>query len=156
MNDILTNYDITDICMQLGIKLNGIYMRDKLNNKNFYDGNYIFNLDKSGNGGTHWVASYNADNDNIFYYDSYGFYPPENIYNTMLKEKENIFVNMRQQQPLDSNRCGYYCILFLVYMNNTRIKEPFKRFTKFLEIFDYDNLDNNDEVKDIILNKIKK
>ena len=53
-NKDLTNFQIQNICNQVGIKLNGIYMRNECP-KTLANGNYIFNLESASKSGSHWV-----------------------------------------------------------------------------------------------------
>ncbi len=56
----------------------------------------------------------------IFYYDSFGVVPPQNIYNISLKNSLNLFYIDKHDQNLDATSCGWWCIAFLYYMNTTK------------------------------------
>ena len=71
-----TDSQLEDVCLYKNIDLTGIYMINDFDfNKN---GNYILNLDNDDRGGTHWVACI-INNKYIFYFDSFGYKPPEII-----------------------------------------------------------------------------
>ena len=67
---LLTNIEIQKY-YQNEPKFNGVYSRD--NFTEIKDGAYIINLDEYSDIGTHWVALYlNNDNNVVTYFDSFG------------------------------------------------------------------------------------
>jgi hypothetical protein len=102
-----TDSQLEDVCLYKNINLTGIYM---INDFDFnQNGNYILNLDSDNRGGTHWVSCI-ITNKYIFYFDSFGYEPPE-IIKSKLKKK--LFYNNIQFQNIEEKNCGIYCILFL-------------------------------------------
>ena len=82
----------------------------------------IFNLDKHTQQGSHWVAMHcSIDNNEIYYWDSYGMKPEKEVVILMnrlkqqgLKIGHNIKIkinNVRHQYK--NSECGVYCIYFL-------------------------------------------
>ncbi len=82
----------------------------------------IFNLDKHTQSGSHWVAMHcSIDNNEIYYWDSYGMKPEKEVVILMnrlkqqgLKIGHNIKIkinNVRHQYK--NSECGVYCIYFL-------------------------------------------
>ena len=63
----LTNFEI-QICYQNEPRFNGVYSRDNLTE--IKDGAYVINLDEYSDTGTHWVALYVNNNNNVTYFDS--------------------------------------------------------------------------------------
>ena len=51
-------------------RFNGVFSRDNLPTIN--DGAYVINLDEYSDIGTHWVALYVNNNNNVTYFDSFG------------------------------------------------------------------------------------
>ena len=51
----LSNFQLETLAKELNIKLDGVYMKNELNFRRTI-GNYIINLDDSGNQGTHWCV----------------------------------------------------------------------------------------------------
>ena len=51
-------------------RFNDVYSRDNLSK--IKDGAYIINLDEYSDIGTHWVALYMQNNNNVIYFDSFG------------------------------------------------------------------------------------
>jgi Phospholipase A2-like domain len=97
----------------------GVYARDQLKqikvkkNENLA---IVINLENSNQGGSHWVCLYNDKNlPYVEYYDSYGLEPPievEHFINSKLKKP--IHYNPFQLQKAMSNRCGYFCIHYII------------------------------------------
>jgi len=146
-NNELTNLEIENIINKKNIKsFNGIFMRDELTNKYFINkGYYIINLDKSTGKGTHWCVIYK--NDKIFYYDSYGFPPPEEIEKVI---KPYIY-STKQIQDINSSSCGYYVILFIIFFNDNKNKDDMEIFDDFIKLFNNDYINN-----ELILYKLLK
>ena len=82
----------------------------------------VFNLDKHNETGSHWVAMHCSINNNcIYYWDSYGMKPSNEIVVLMNRLKQqgseighNIKIklnNVRHQYK--NSECGVYCIYFL-------------------------------------------
>jgi hypothetical protein len=125
-----TNSDLYSIAIKLKIKLNGIYMKDELED-NLKEGNYIINLENSNQSGSHWTC-FIKDKNNIYYYDSFGVVPPQNLYDISVKNSLNLYYIDKHDQNLDSTSCGYWVIAFLFYMNNTKgpMLDRMKKFDK--------------------------
>tara|TARA_B100000787_G_C16167437_1_gene284642 strand:- start:228 stop:1055 length:828 start_codon:yes stop_codon:yes gene_type:complete len=97
----------------------------------------IFNLDKHNETGSHWTALFiDTERKGLFYFDSYGYPPEEEIValmdkiqhqykqmNIVLKKQIN---GIRHQYKY--SECGMYCINFIIKMLTT--KTTFKRFCK--------------------------
>ena len=65
----MTNFEIRKY-YQNEPRFNGVYSRDNLHKKR--DGTYVINLDEYSDIGTHWVAFYVQNNNNVTYFDSFG------------------------------------------------------------------------------------
>lgn len=96
---------------------------DKLDKKGIKRIGVIFNHDKYGQGGSHWVAMMiDLDKGEIYYCDSTGKGPIENI-NTVIKGfkeyckkngKEVVHKNNKSSYQKDSSECGVYSCNFLI------------------------------------------
>lgn len=146
--DILTNFDIEDICKALRIPLNGIPMKDEVHK--LKNGCYIMNLDDSKNEGTHWCSFIITDH-YVLYCDSFGMPPPEGVYKLFLKTKKNIFVNQRQYQHMNSILCGYFAVYFLYCMIYLKGNTMLDKYEKFVNQWNKKSLKANDKVKQNIL-----
>jgi hypothetical protein len=149
-NKPLDNFEIQDICNKMKIKLNGIYARNqKIDLKN---GNYILNLDSYGKSGTHWTC-FIKDKNNIYYFDSFGSYPPLEITELCDKYNLNLYYNKDDIQDYKSILCGYFCISLFHYIKTNKTKNIIDRLNDFISLFKKTNTKKND---DIIKNYIKK
>ena len=63
----LTNFEIQKYYKNEP-RFNGVYSRDNL--PKIKDGAYVINLDEYSDTGTHWVALYVNNNNNVTYFDS--------------------------------------------------------------------------------------
>ena len=149
-NKPLDNFELMEICKNLKIKLNGIYARNqKIDLKN---GNYILNLDSYGKSGTHWTC-FIKDKKNIYYFDSYGVYPPIEISQLSDKNNLNLYYNKDDIQDYKSILCGYFCVSLFHYIKTNKTKNIIDRLNDFISLFKKTNTKKND---DIIKNYIKK
>jgi len=105
-------------------------MKDELPN-DLKEGNYIINLQNHDESGSHW-CTFIKDKNNIYYYDSFGVIFPQNQYDIFIKNVDNIYYNVSDDQNIDSTSCGWWCIAFLFYMSNTRgpMLDRMKKFDK--------------------------
>ena len=135
----LTNFEIQKYYKNEP-KLNGVYSRD--NWPKIKDGAYIINLDEYSDIGTHWIALWVNNSNNITYFDSFGVeHIPEEI--KAFIGNKNINTNVFRIQTNDSIMCGYFCIGSINYMLNG------KTLTEYTYFFSSNDFKKND---DIILN----
>ena len=144
--DLLSNFDIIELCNQMNINLIDCLPKDMLKLKKPVNGGYVINLDNSTSdkGGTHWVSLW-IDNNQACYFDPFGTLPPKEI---IIFCKKKVFVYSKDQvQNVDQSCCGYYCIAFLHFINYKRIKNNLKTsLNLFLKPFDLDNTTKNDNI----------
>jgi len=101
----------------------------------------VINLDDSGGQGTHFTAYYNnPKHKHIYYFDSYGFICPKNIEKYLQTSGKQILYSNGHLQMINSTVCGYYCIMFIVQM------EQGMSFYDFLAQFDETSQPKNDEI----------
>ena len=127
----LSNSDLISICIKLKIKLVGVYMKDELQNSDLKQGCYIINLQNHDENGSHWTAFIKDKND-IYYYDSFGVVPPQNLYDIFIIDSTALYYNTSDDQNFDSTSCGWWSISFLYYMTNTKgnMLDRMKKFDK--------------------------
>lgn len=92
----------------------------------------VVNLDVSTGPGTHWVCYYNDPKYNfVEYFDPFGEYQldgvrlnevivPKNIQTYLETSGKPIIYNSSFLQDPTSNRCGYYCMTYIVERNRSR------------------------------------
>jgi hypothetical protein len=82
---------------------------------------FIYNLDPSNKGGSHWIASFtDIPGHRTYYFDSYGMKAPPQIARfmrslTLQDPKMTLQYNARRFQFRESE-CGMYCIYFIIRM----------------------------------------
>tara|TARA_B100001027_G_scaffold172974_1_gene124313 strand:+ start:161 stop:1063 length:903 start_codon:yes stop_codon:yes gene_type:complete len=99
----------------------------------------IFNLDKHDQPGSHWVALFCDLNKGVYYFDSYGIKPPNEVNVLMDKLIEQNKTNNKMEKKVNSIRhqfkdseCGVYSMHFII---------------KFLEGFSFDQI-TRDKISD--------
>lgn len=137
--NVLSNVDIMRILKKQKVKLNGIYMKDKLPSK-LKEGSYIINLQSSTEGyGTHWCSFY-YDKKQSYYFDSYGFIAPLEVHNKI----KPYYYNDKDIQDIYSTACGFYSLAFLIFMNRYSHNDQDKKevFASFINLFTDDTKKN--------------
>ena len=131
----LTNFEIKKH-YENESRFNGVYSRDNLPNK-IKDGAYVINLDKYSDIGTHGIALYIKNNDDITYFDRFGV---EHIPKEMIKYigRKNVIANISRIQTYDSIMCGYFCIRFINFMFKG------KTLPEYTNLFSPNNFEKND------------
>lgn len=82
---------------------------------------FVYNLDPSNKGGSHWIASFtDIPGHKTYYFDSYGMKPPPQIARfmrslTLQDPKMKLAFNARRFQYGDTE-CGMYSLYFLIRM----------------------------------------
>ena len=121
-NHPLSNFEVIDAAKKLKIKnFRGVFLRDQLPKKprrnersprglNEQSECGIMNLDDSSGDGTHYVAWYKQNNNNIYYFDGYGIQPAIEMINYLQKP---IYYNTERIQPDDTVVCGHLCVFVL-------------------------------------------
>ena len=73
----------------------------------------IMNLQNSNQPGSHWIALKRVNN-TIFVFDSFGIgYLPVGVFKLFKNYK--IITNIYRIQDINSNLCGMFCVLFILY-----------------------------------------
>ena len=103
------------------------------------DKSLIFNMQNNDLPGSHWI-SLSRNEKNVFIFDSFGVgHIPKNIYN--IYKDFNIITNIYRIQHINSNLCGFFCLLFCLYKVNSKNK-----FIEFLNLFHVNNYIKNELV----------
>ena len=132
----LTDKQISILCNHYKIPLKGIFIKDEIHK--LQDGNYIINL----NGQSHWTALV-KDRKGIYYMDSFGFVPPQEI-----EDISPVYhYNTKQIQDINSVQCGYYAIAFLKFLTGQPNK--LMLFNLFCDLFKNDTRKNDKILKSL-------
>jgi hypothetical protein len=160
--DLLTNFDIDEMCVMFGIPLIGVYSKDQLEDIEPEVGCYVINLEDSTEGGSHWTAIV-INETYVSYFDSFAVRPPDDVKEFIGRYVKNqdmeTIYNLQQIQEHRSVLCGYYCVYFcyfhtILYSDSTDNKKLMSKHNKiYLDIY---NLKMNDRIiqkliKDIIV-----
>lgn len=108
---------------------------------------FIFNLSDDPPG-THWTAFYKKGK-NIYYMDSFGEIPPQDL-KRLFDKYNNIYCNASVLQNIDESDCGYFCLLFLLYMKKYK---NVSGMDKFINSFDVVNTEVN---RKLLFNQLSK
>ncbi len=140
-----TNFDLIEKCKRLNITLIGVYCKDELPRVK-RNGCYIVNMQDDYDSetgedlpGSHWICFIIKIN-KAYYFDSFGFPPPE-IIKQYLKPYKTMY-NLKEIQSLNSSTCGSYVLAFLIYL--TKIEWNIESFVKMFD----DNTRKNNEILD--------
>ena len=93
---------------------------------------FVYNLDPSNKGGSHWIASFtDIPGHKTYYFDSYGIKPPAQISRfmrsmTLQDDQMKLAYNARRFQHGDTE-CGMYSLYFLIRMLEG---DDFKKFCR--------------------------
>jgi len=138
---MLTNFQLIEICNNLHIPLQGVFMKDNL--PSYCEiGNYIINLQSSKDGnGTHWTVLL-VRVEGMFFMDSFGAAPSVEIVSFCKKRKGHLGFNNQIIQDLKSSNCGWYCIALLHFMKGKKLYKP---INSFINQFD-ENTKKNDDI----------
>ena len=139
----LSNYDLESILDKLNIPFKNCYSKDELTSQLFTDGYYVINLENHNENGSHWTALIREKN-NVFYVDSFGTPPPENIFRRCKQMKLQIFYNNVGFQNIKSNLCGYFCIALFCFLDKHKKKNTFDNIQSYTDMYDEDNTSKND------------
>lgn len=138
----LTNGYLEKLCRKLIQNFIGVFPCDiqpEISNVKCFS--VIFNESKHDEDGTHFVAIH-ADSSNVYYFDSLGLKLENNFIKMFLYSCNRKVSYMNTQiQSFDSSFCGYFCLFFLMYMEQNSL--PFKKFYTY---FEKDNLTANNLV----------
>lgn len=89
-------------------------MRDEIKGQPKRNECFIMNIDHSSNPGTHWTSLF-IKNKVCYYFDSYGFTPPDEVVN-YCKGLDRYYNSFKIQHP-EQVICGHYCIYVLYLLS---------------------------------------
>ena len=115
----ISNYDLLKWCKYLNIPIKDVLSRDETAPHNHMQALFIYNLEPSYMGGSHWVATY-VKNGIINYFDSFGMPPFQEIVNHAKRKNMTLLHQSEQIQNLLTTTCGYFCLYFLNEMSKGR------------------------------------
>ena len=134
----ISNYDLLKWCKYLNIPIKDVLSRDETVPHNHMQALFIYNLEPSYMGGSHWVATY-VKNSIINYFDSFGMPPFQEIVNHAKIKNMTLLHQSDQIQNLLTTTCGYFCLYFLNEMSKGR------SYYDLLKVFNIHNTIKNEK-----------
>ena len=131
----MSNFDLLKWCKYLEIPINNVLSRDVTVPHNHKLAIFIYNLEPSYMSGSHWVTTY-VRNGVIYYFDSFGMPPFQEIVNHVKKKNLTLLHQNQQIQHLNTTTCSYFCLYFL---NEMRKRND---YFDLLQVFDFDTNKN--------------
>ena len=136
----ISNYDLLKWCKYLNIPINNVLSRDESSPHNHKQALFIYNLEPSYMGGSHWVATY-VKNGIINYFDSFGMPPFQEIVNHAKTKNMTLLHQNNQIQNINTTTCGYFCLYFLNEMSKGR------SYYDLLKVFNIHNTMKNEKYR---------
>jgi len=108
---------------------------------------YIVNNQPSGYSGQHWIVVRlpvkKADSEPSEFFDSFGYSPSyyhPNLRNVLILNGPNFIHNVKQIQDKQSEFCGYYCLLYILF------RSMHYNMNHIIELFNYKDWKKNDKL----------
>jgi hypothetical protein len=115
----------------------GVFARDELPVIKRFPACFVVNTDVRSRPGQHWLAFYFDQREQCFFFDSYGMPPSFYRLESYIKRTtKNWTWNARRLQGL-SQYCGFYSILFLLFIARNKKQNFFDNFSN--NLFKNDN-----------------
>ena len=146
VND-LTNLEIDELVKHYKIKnYHGCHIDNELPKK-LMNGYYVINL----NGQSHWTCLM-KDGNKYYYFDSFGFVPSQEV-----EDQIGEYIYSDQDiQHINSTSCGWFCVIWMKYMQEHKHKNKEICYSSFLKLFSKDSKKNDIVLHNLLfLNVIK-
>ncbi len=111
----------------------GVFARDRLPNLKKKKCCLVLNTDSHEKPGEHWLAIYVDENGFGEFFDSYANNPERFGLINYLNKNCRIWTYNKQIIQGNSNFCGYYCVLFLLFRARNKANKFFSYFNSSLE-----------------------
>ena len=108
----------------------GTFAIDKIPKMVTYPSSMIINNEPSAQVGSHWIAIFFFKNKKAIFFDSYGQSAKTYKLNNFLRKKSVSFIENKQILQAYSPYCGYYCVLFIIFMS---LGYSLKKFLKYFK-----------------------
>ena len=146
----LSDSQIKQLSSRLQIPLAGVYFKDEIPDKPYFNNLYVINLesseDEQGNpsDGSHWVCfqinKYKNGVIESIYFDPYGVAPPEDVKKFIQKHsgKKIIPYTTKDVQSLMNNACGFFCLALGHFINSSPYRSGilYEDVNSFMYMFD--------------------
>ncbi len=106
----------------------GALSKDEFPKKISYPSCFVINTKPRTHYGEHWLALYFDENKSCHFFDSYGLPPTNYGLETKINQTSlNCYYNDKRLQG-NSNYCGLYCILYLLFVCRNKKNEFYSSF----------------------------
>lgn len=141
----ISNLSLLDLAEKFNIKLNDVIMKDQIP-EHILNGNYIINLNDSGESGSHWTC-FHKDGTTIFWFDSFGMPPVQRIVDILEKTPpvDYLHYNSNTIQNIKSTMCGFYCLGFFLALKHFKGTKK-ERIHTFQRMFNLADTKVNDKI----------
>ena len=142
----ISNCELIDLANQYGIKIN-VIMNNEIKEYPLVNCCHIINLENDNETGSHWVCCI-MKNGQKLYCDSFGCVPSLEVEKYLHKSKSKYMFNNRIIQDLHSVECGLFSLALIIYVDKfyNKTNDLFECANEFYELFDHNNLKNNDKI----------
>lgn len=106
----------------------GVFAKDELPVITKFPSCFILNTDPRSKPGEHWLAIYYNKRGFCYFFDSYGNPPLYYNLNRYIANSSNGWTWNKQRLQGDSEYCGYYSLLFLLYISRNKLSEFYNEF----------------------------
>ena len=118
-----TNIDLENLSKKYKINLDYVIYKDELYKIKYKPNlNIIINMASMNHKGTHWICLHTYK-DFIFYSDSFGVEPPEEVIEYGKKYNKPIIYNDYQLEKLNGDNCGQLALFTLGLAQGKNIKQ---------------------------------
>lgn len=118
------------------ISFMGVFARDELPTKVTFPSWFIVNTAKRLDTGKHWLAFHYDKNGYCVFFDSYGLPPSHFDLESFLDNTTSSWTWNKMRIQGNSSYCGYYCILFLIFICRDKSLKFFSQFSSNYQIND--------------------
>ena len=123
----------------------GVYARDELPEDLSYPCCLVFNTQPRSQRGQHWLAIFYDKNGNCDFFDSFAMPAANYSLVPYLERTSNTWVENKKRILGNSQYCGHYAILFLIFRVRSNSVKFFQAFSS--------NYSNNDKIIKTLIDK---
>ena len=106
------------------------------------NGFYVINL----NGQSHWTCLM-KDGNKYYYFDSFGFFPSQEV-----EDQIGEYIYSDQDiQHINSTSCGWFCVIWMKYMQEHKHKNKEICYSSFLKLFSKDSKKNEKTLHNLLI-----
>ena len=136
--DGISNIYIDHLMKAISLSFHGTFSLDNIPTFEEETFSVIVNLSKVGEKGSHFIALFILENE-IWYFDSFGTLQINTIIEKYIKNIKKIYTKNQIQGPLSSH-CGFFCISFILCIENKITPKIFFKMFHKNKLYINDNI----------------